>query len=55
MRRPECAVDGCKNAAWVGYGQSWVCGNCMVEIKEMESKKTKAVLDELSRRKKDAN
>ena len=44
MNRPECAVKGCKNEAFVGYGDNWVCGECMVKIlKKKQNEKNKDI------------
>ena len=38
--RPECAVKNCKNEAFIGYGNNWICGECYYKLylKEMETK-----------------
>ena len=47
MERPECAVKGCKNKAFVAYGSNWICGPCMVKLIEKEKEQKNKQLEEL--------
>ena len=29
--RPQCAIEGCERPAWVGFGDKFICGECMAE------------------------
>ena len=47
MIRPKCAVKSCNNNAFVSYGGTWVCGNCMVKIINQKKEEQLKEIEEL--------
>jgi len=43
----KCKIKNCKNNALVLYGSSWICGEHMVKIIEMEKQRKNKLLEEL--------
>jgi len=47
MNRLKCTVKGCKNDALTLYGDSWICGECMMKIINKENERKNKMLEEL--------
>ncbi len=33
---PKCGVEGCDNDGWIGLGNRFVCGECVIRIRQIE-------------------
>ncbi len=33
---PECGVEGCNEKGWIGLGNRFVCGDCVIRIRQIE-------------------
>ena len=33
---PSCGVEGCDNDGWIGLGNRFVCGECLMRLRQIE-------------------
>ncbi len=36
IKLPQCGVGGCNNDGWIGLGNRFVCGECIIKVRQIE-------------------
>ena len=47
MERPECAVKGCNNKAFLAFGNKWICGECYMKIQTKQLTEKNRLLESI--------